>query len=125
MVKRGGKEIVTVNIYKENYEILKKKAYSKRYTAEEYINSLLSINIEKDAFLARYAPHLSLDSMQEPNLIMLMDTDKRGLVDVRVIDGELHCDDHKTTDCVHTHFVWAMPEVAKLNIKRPPTAPEH
>jgi hypothetical protein len=117
-------QTVTVDIDKEVYEEIKQKAVQKRFFVKDYVNSILKMNVEKDKFLERYAPHLSVDEMQEPNVIILKDTERRGLVDVRVVDSELRCDADESTDCVHAHFVWALPEVAKLNIKRPPTAPK-
>jgi len=121
---KGEAQTVTVDIDKAVYEEIKKKAAQKRYFVKNYVNEALRMMVEKDRFLERYAPHLSLDDLQEPNVIVLKDTEKRGLVDVRVVDGELRCDVDRTTDCVHTHFAWALQEVAKLDVKRPPTAPK-
>ena len=59
MVKRGGKEVITVEIFKETYDAMKVVAARKRWSAKDYINTVLMEAIERDKFLRSYAPSLS------------------------------------------------------------------
>jgi hypothetical protein len=122
MVKRGGKIVTPVDIYMENYQVLKEQARHQRYYIKEYINRILELAIQKDKFLERYAPYLSVDSFIDDR-ITLLDSNpqtKFKYIDVKVRDHELICEQDEKTDCVHCHFVWAIPQVAKLNLKKPP-----
>ena len=78
-VKRGGRSVVTVEIFLENYEKIKKRAIQKRLNIKEYINDFLQVYLEKEEFLARVAPSLSVDSY-EGNRITLKDVKKKILV---------------------------------------------
>lgn len=122
--KRGGKEIITVDIYKENYDILKETADKERLPIVQYINNMLALNIEKDRFLRQYAPGWEVQRPIEGDRIAFLNTKTRQFADVFVRDGELRCALDKSTDCIHTHYAWALPELARINVKRPPTAPE-
>jgi hypothetical protein len=59
MVKRGGKEVITVEIFKKTYDAMKHVATRKRWSAKDYINAVLMEAIERDKFLQSYAPSLS------------------------------------------------------------------
>jgi len=118
MVKRGGKDVVTVDIYKENYDFYKQKAEEKRFTVKELINELLENQIEKEKFLQRIAPSLSIESIDQ-NRMTLKDSTKREFIDVFLKNFTLICSKDNSTDCIHCHFVWAIPEVAKMNLKKP------
>lgn len=117
MVIRGGKDVITVEIYKENYEFYKQKAEDKRFTIKELINDLLENQIEKEKFLQRIAPSLSIESIEQ-NRMTLKDSNKREFIDVFLKNSKLECSKDNSTDCVHCHFVWAIPEFAKLNLKK-------
>lgn len=54
MVKRGGKEVITVEIFKETYDTMKVIATRKRWSAKDYINTVLMEAIERDKFLQSY-----------------------------------------------------------------------
>jgi hypothetical protein len=113
MVKRGGKDIVTVDVYRENYIALKAKATKERYDMKEYINHILKSYLDKGYLIEEMAPHLNIDSIQD-NTITLKDNKTKNLVDVLYVGGELQCETDKATDCIHTRFVWASPELAKV-----------
>jgi hypothetical protein len=101
---------------------LKDKAKLNRYTAKEYINTVLDMVIQKDKFLEKYAPYLSVINFIDDR-VTLYDANpktKSKYIDVKVRDYELICEQHEKTDCIHCHFVWAIPEIVKLNIKKPP-----
>lgn len=112
-VKRGGRNIVTVEIYIENYEKIKQRAIRKRLNIKEYMNDFLQVYLEKEEFLSRVAPSLSLDSY-EGNRITLKDIKKKVLVDVYYINGELQCEVDQSNNCLHTKFIWMIPEISKI-----------
>jgi hypothetical protein len=122
VIVRGGREIVPVDIWNSSYIILTKEAKEKRYTIKDYINQILELVIKKNEFLERYAPYLSVDGFND-NVIRLVDSNpkyKKTFIEVEVKNHQLFCQAHNKTDCVHCHFVWAIPEVANLNLKKPP-----
>src|ERR671910_537054 len=55
MVKRGGKEVITVEIFKETYDTMKAIATKKHWGTKDYINNVLLEAIERDKFLYSYA----------------------------------------------------------------------
>ena len=112
-VKRGGRTVVTVEIFLENYEKMKKRAIQKRLNIKEYINDFLQVYLEKEEFLARVAPSLSVDSY-EGNRITLKDVKKKILVDVFYVNGELQCESDQTNNCIHTKFIWMIPEISRI-----------
>lgn len=112
-VKRGGRSVVTVEIFLENYEKMKKGAIQKRLNIKEYINDFLQVYLEKEEFLARVAPSLSVDSY-EGNRITLKDVKKKILVDVFYVNGELQCESDQTNNCIHTKFIWMIPEISRI-----------
>jgi len=120
VVRRSG--VVTVDIFKTNYNILKDKAEVKRYSIKEYINKILELAIQKDKFLERYAPFLSVNNFIDDRVTLIDRNPKTKwkYIDVKVRDHQLICEPEEKTDCIHCHFVWAIPEVAKLNLKKPP-----
>src|SRR5215510_5151438 len=59
MVKRGGKQVITVEIFKATYDIMKANAEKKRWNTKDYINTVLLESIERNEFLQSYAPSLS------------------------------------------------------------------
>lgn len=113
MVRRGKKEIVTVDVYKENYIPLKHEAHAKRYGVAEYVNHKLQLALERERFLHSYAPHLSVDSC-EGDIIVIRDDSIRGFVELRLRDNSLQCDHDNTTDCIHTRFAWASNEIVNF-----------
>ena len=109
-VKRGGRSVVTVEIFLENYEKMKKRAIQKRLNIKEYVNDFLQVYLEKEEFLSRVAPSLSVDSY-EGNRITLK---KKILVDVFYVNGELQCEIDQTNNCIHTKFIWMIPEISNI-----------
>lgn len=112
-VRRGGRNVVTVEIFIENYEKMKQRAIQKRLNIKEYVNDFLQLYLEKEEFLSRVAPSLSVDSY-EGNRITLKDTNKKVLVDVFYSNGELQCDVDQSNNCIHTKFIWMIPEISKI-----------
>jgi hypothetical protein len=112
-VRRGGRNVVTVEIFIENYEKMKQRAIQKRLNIKEYVNDFLQLYLEKEEFLSWVAPSLSVDSY-EGNRITLKDTNKKVLVDVFYSSGELQCDVDQSNNCIHTKFIWMIPEISKI-----------
>ena len=118
MVKRGGKEVVTVEIFKETYDTMKSTAEKMRWNTKEYINSVLAEALERDKFLQTYAPYLSRVGYQE-NILFIRDAKKNKTAEVFLKDRALYCGLCESKDCVHIHYAFVLPEVAKMFLKRP------
>lgn len=114
MVKRGGKDVVTVDIYKEIYEPLSKAAFKDGMPSKTYINLLLYNCLNKLEFLNKLAPYLSIDDF-EGNRITLKDSKNRKLIDIYQRNGEFFCESDNTTNCIHTHYVWASPRTGRVS----------
>jgi hypothetical protein len=116
MVKRGGKEIVTVDIYKETYDVLKERAKLDRYEVKEYINKILSSEVEKAKFLLKYMPSLSYaGKLDDMSMLFIKDKKIGDQVDVYVNDeGRLHCEYDGSDDCVHVQFALMLPQAREL-----------
>jgi hypothetical protein len=117
MVKRGGKEVITVEIFKETYEAMKFIATRKRWSAKEYINTVLMEAIERDKFLQSYAPSLSKVGYED-DILFIRDIKLGKTAEIYLRDRSLYCNVCESKDCVHIHYALALPEVAKLYIRR-------
>lgn len=117
MVKRGGKEIITVEIFKETYDAMKLIATRKRWSAKDYINTVLIEAIERDKFLHSYSPSLSRVGYQD-NILFIRDAKLGKTAEIFLRDRSLYCNVCESKDCVHIHYALALPEVAKLYLRR-------
>jgi hypothetical protein len=107
MVKRGGKEVITVEIFKETYDTMKAIATKKHWSTkdDDYINSVLLETIERDKFLYSYA--LSLSKVHyEDNILFIRDA-KVGKTAEISQDRSLYCNVCNSKDCVHIHYAFA------------------
>jgi hypothetical protein len=111
MVKRAGRQVVTVEIFKDTYDSLKKSAEERRNTTKEFVNTMLINSLLRLHYLIEIAPELSIDSYED-NRITLKDSKARRLIDVYQKDKEFFCDLDKKLDCIHSKFVWSSPEVS-------------
>lgn len=118
MVKRGGKEVVTVEIFKETYELMKSNAERMRWNTKEYINTVLAEAIERDKFLQTYAPFLSKVGYQD-NILFIRDAKVGKTAEIYLKDRALYCGLCESKDCMHIHYAFALPEVAKMFLKKP------
>ncbi len=109
-----------VAIYDNIYEAVKEKAERKHIPIIKFVNDILKSVLEKEEFIEKYAPYLSVYGYNQ-NRITLNDTKEKDVksIDVIVDDGQLRCLEDDRTDCVHCHYVWGIPEVAKLNLRKP------
>lgn len=118
MVKRGGKEVVTVEIFKETYDTMKSTAEKMRWNTKEYINTVLAEALERDEFLQTYAPYLSKVGYQD-NILFIRDAKKNKTAEVYLKDRALYCGLCESKDCMHIHYAFVLPEVVKMFLKRP------
>lgn len=117
MVKRGGKDVITVEIFKETYDTMKLIAIRRRWSAKDYINSVLMEAIERDKFLQSYAPSLSKVGYED-DILFIRDAKLRKTAEIYLRDRSLYCNVCESKDCVHIHYALALPEVAKLFLRR-------
>jgi hypothetical protein len=117
MVKRGGKEIITVEIFKDTYDTMKAIANKKRWSTKDYINTVLLEAIERDKFLYLYAPSLSKVGY-EGNILFIRDAKLGATAEITLRDRSLYCNVCESKDCVHIHYALALPETAKLYLRR-------
>ncbi|HEX6281983.1 MAG TPA: hypothetical protein VFZ67_07110 [Nitrososphaera sp.] len=117
MVKRGGKEVITVEIFKETYDAMKFIATRRRWSAKDYINTVLMEAIERDKFLQSYAPSLSKVGYED-DILFIRDSKLGKTAEIYLRDRSLYCNVCESKDCVHIHYALALPEVAKLYLRR-------
>lgn len=110
MVKRGGRDVVTVEIYKENYQYFKEHAIKKKREIKEYINEILELNVKKDEMLQKYILHIEKIGVTN-DVLYIKDHKKNKIIEVRIMDGELSCSDN---DPIYLQFAWALPELGRL-----------
>lgn len=113
VVTRGGRKVVTVEVFAENYERIKSNALQKKQNIKEYVNDLLGVYLEKEDFIHLVAPSLSIDSY-EGNRITVKDIKEKVLVDVFYKNGDLQCEKDQSNNCMHTRFIWMTPEISKI-----------
>lgn len=118
MVKRGGKQVITVEIFKETYDLMKAVAEKKRWNTKEYINTVLRDAIERQKFLHAYAPYL-LRVGHEGNILFIRDSKMRKTAEIHLRDRSLFCSICESRDCTHIHYAFALPEIAKLYLQKP------
>jgi hypothetical protein len=117
MVRRGGKEVITVEIFKETYDAMKAIATKKRWSTKEYINTVLLETIERDKFLRSYAPSLSKVGYED-DILFIRDAKLGKTAEIYLRDRALYCNICDSRDCVHIHYAFALPEMAKLYLHR-------
>ena len=113
VINRGGRKVVTVDIVYDNYVKAKAKAVEKNMKIRQVVNNILQEAFEKEEFISRVAPFLSIDSYAD-NRITVKDVNEKVLVDVFYRDGDLWSDQDKSVNCKHTKFVWMAPSIAKM-----------
>jgi hypothetical protein len=118
MVKRGGKEVITVEIFKQTYDAMKSAAGRMHWNTKDYINSVLTEAIERDRFLQSYAPYLSKIGYQD-NILFIRDAKAGKTAEIYLKEKVLYCSLCESKDCNHIHYAFALPEVAKMFLKKP------
>jgi len=97
---------------------MKTNAAKKRWNTKDYINTVLMETIEKDKFLKTYAPSL-LRIGFEDNIVFIRDSKKGKTAEIYFQDHALYCNVCNENDCVHIHYALALPEIAKLFLRKP------
>lgn len=118
MVKRGGREVITVEIFKQTYDVMKANAEKRRWKVKDLINTVLAEAIERDRFLQSYAPYLSKIGYED-NVLFIKDSKLGKTAEVYLRDRALYCNICESKDCIHIHYSLALPEVAKLYLRKP------
>jgi len=118
MVKRGGKEVITVEIFKETYDVMKALATKKRWNTKDYINTILLEAIERDKFLQAYAPFLSKIGFED-NILFVRDLKLSKIAEIYLRDRALYCNICESKDCMHIHYALALPEITKMYLHKP------
>jgi len=114
------KRLPTVAIEQEIYALAKDHAEAKGIPLVKFVNDMLLLNIEKDRFLRAYAPKLSFNGIaSDGSSLFIRDERLDRTAQVFLRDGHLYCDVDNRQDCEHIHFALALPEVARLNLKKP------
>ena len=113
--KRGH---VTVEIKKETYEVLTKKAIRSKMSIRELVNSVLIRDVENEAFLKRTAPALSLLEMNEDSLLIL-DTEKNSkrIAEIMIRNKRYLCLLDDSHNCIHIRFMMILPECVRFKDK--------
>ncbi len=114
MSSSGPRRKPTVAIKDEVYEKAKSKAIEKGLTLVDYINDTISHNLEREAFLKSYAPHI--EKISAGDTLVLRDNKTKKIVEVSIKDGKLHCT-NDDTDCIHIHYALASQEIGRLKKK--------
>lgn len=84
------------------------------------INGLLDDVINKETeFLPVYAPYLSKVAF-EANTVFIRDAKKNQTAEITIKDSRLFCNIDSSEDCPHIHFALALPETARLRIRKQP-----
>lgn len=120
-ITRGDKQVV---IHRDLVAKLQSKWEQRRVrlpqtnkTFNGFVNELLSDFIEKDEFLQKYAPALSLEG-HSYNVLFIRDSKRHALAEIYRHDKKIKCTLCNKFDCEHVHFALAIPEVAKLELKK-------
>jgi hypothetical protein len=82
-----------------------------------FVNDLLNDILDKDEFLQRYAPMLSLEGYSY-NCLYIKDARRRVTAEIYRHDNKIKCTLDNSFDCEHVHFALAIPEVAKLGLRK-------
>ena len=114
MPKRAGGDVVTVDVYRDLYDAMRRAAEHRGETTKTYINRILFNSVKKMNYIERNAPYLSVDSCDD-NKITIKDEKSKRLIDVFKKDGKFFCEDHEGEDgCEHIQYVLVVPDCCKL-----------
>jgi hypothetical protein len=110
---RKGK--TTVYISHPTYPLIKAEAESQRYSVKEYINKILEQHLEKQEFLSKVVPDLSLDSLDyELNKVVIKDSRLGRLYNVYFRNFQMECESCRASDCLHTRYAFTLDDIYRL-----------
>lgn len=116
MVKRGGKEVYTVEIDKKNYDGIKKKAVQENSTVKEFINRILDRELKKEKLL-EYS-EIQLIGSAGVDTVVLRERKTKQNIDITVGKGTLYCNSCKSKECIHTQLALLIPKVVDSMIDK-------
>jgi hypothetical protein len=73
---------------------------------------------QRERFLQSYAPSLSKIGY-EHNILSIRDMKRNKIAEIYLRDRTLCCNICKSKDCMHVHHALALPEVAKIFLRKP------
>ncbi len=118
VLKPGEKLVVLKPTVVKKLEEYYKSGTIKAPDFTNFVNELLLMNVEKDAFLRKYAPKLAKVAYED-NILFIKDFELDRTVEIYLRDHHLYCNLDNSKDCVHIHYALALPEVGRLQIRRP------
>lgn len=114
--KRAGRKQVTLDA--PIHSRAKVAAKQRGIDLQQLVNEAVILNIEKSEFLRQYRPNFSY-SMTEHGLFIKDAKDENPqAAQVVIKDGKIFCWLDNSDDCKHVHFALAIPEVAKLGLRK-------
>lgn len=109
------KKKTTVYISHPTYPLIKAEAEAQRYSVKEYINRILEQHLEKQEFLSKVVPDLSLDSLDyEINKIVIKDSQLGRLHNVYFRNFQMECETCRSSDCLHTRYAFTLDDIYRL-----------
>jgi hypothetical protein len=109
------KEQTTVYISHPTYPLIKAEAEAKRYSVKEYINKILEQHLERQEFLSKVVPDLSLDSLDyEINKLVIKDSRLGRLFNVYFRNFQMECETCRSSDCIHTRYAFTLDDIYRL-----------
>lgn len=69
--------------------------------------------IEADPQLMSVAPFFHFEGAEDDKIFLRDETENK-TVTLQIRDRQLWCDEHRTTNCVHIGFAWAIEKVRRL-----------
>ncbi len=100
-----------------NWEEKKKKKPETPAKWGTFVQQLIVDTLDKEDFLSRIAPGFESLGIHN-NILFIKDSKRNGTAEIYLKDSELYCEMDKSVDCDHIHFAWALPELAKLQLKK-------
>ena len=95
------KEKTTVYISHPTYPLIKAEAEAQRYSVKEYINKILEQHLEKQEFLSKVVPDLSLDSLDyEINKVVIKDSRLGRLHNVYFRNFQMECETYRSLSTI-------------------------
>ncbi len=109
------KEKTTVYILHPTYPLIKAEAEAQRYSVKEYINKILEQHLEKQEFLSKVVPDLSLDSLDyEINKLVIKDFRLGRLHNIYFRNFQMECETCRSSDCIHTRYAFTLDDIYRL-----------
>ncbi len=108
--------MITVEIFKETYDIMKTMATKKRWNTKDFINMIIAEAIKRDKFLHAYAPFLCRIGF-ENDILVVRDTKLNTTAEIYLRDRTLYCNVCESKDCIHIYYALILPEIAKLYLQ--------